>query len=220
MCPTLSDLYQELRAQDEYVADQLADILEVYALGSFNTFAHRTNVNPNARFVVYDIKRLGTGMRELGLHICINDVWNRMIENSKQGIYTWFYIDEFHVLLESNSTTAFLKRIWKMARKWKGVPTGIMQNTEDLLKSADSRAIVNNTSFVIMLKEPLMDRQNLAELFNLSNAQLEYITESDPGHGLIYNGKVTLPFGFKFPKKTELYRIMSTSGDVKNAAFA
>lgn len=211
--PTLTDLYQEFRMQDNMYAEQLADIIELYAVGSFNTFAHRTNVKTDSRFIVYDTKRLGNGMKELGLHICINDIWNRMISNSRKNIYTWFYIDEFHVLLQSQATTIFLKQVWKMARKWLGVPTGIMQNTEDLLRDADSRAIVNNTSFVLMMQEPLMDRQNLAELFNLSEAQLEYITNSDRGSGLLYNGKVTLPFVNEFPKKTKLYSLMTTSHD-------
>jgi type IV secretory pathway VirB4 component len=221
-CPTLSDLYQELMMLkvERYEAGQLADALYQYAVGSFNTFAHRTNVKTDARFVVYDTKTLGTGMRELGLHICINDVWNRMIENSKKHIYTWFYIDEFHVLLDSENTTRFLRKIWKMARKWLGVPTGIMQNTEDLLRDSDTRAIVNNTSMVIMLAAPLMDRQNLAELFHLSQAQLDFITNSEPGHGLIYNGKVTIPFGFDFPTDTEIYKILTTKHDVKDAQFA
>lgn len=221
-CPTLSDLYQELimLKSEKYEAGQLADYLYQFAVGSFDTFAHRTNVETSSKFIVYDTKRLGTGMKELGLHICTNDIWNRMISNSKKGIYTWFYIDEFHVLLESDNTTAFLRRVWKMARKWKGVPTGIMQNTEDLLRNADSRAIVNNTAMVIMLKAPLMDRQNLAELFNLSPAQLEHITESEPGHGLIYNGKCTVPFGYDFPHDTEIYKIITTKHDVINAAFA
>ena len=221
-CPTLADLYQELNMMkaERFEAGQLADILSQYAIGSFDTFAHRTNVDTNAKFVVYNTKKLGSGMKELGLHICTNDIWNRMISNAKKGIYTWFYIDEFHILLESNATTLFLKKIWTMARKWKGVPTGIMQNTEDLLRDADTRAIVNNTSFVIMLKEPLMDRQNLAELFNLSNAQLEFIKNPDKGFGLIYNGKITLPFGYEFPKDTELYKIISTSQDVEGAMFS
>ena len=222
LCPVLNDLYHELRilSEEQYEAKQLSDMLYQYAVGSFDTFSHRTNVETNARFVVYNIKSLGTGMKDLGLHICMNDIWNRMIANSKKNIYTYFYIDEFHLLLENEGTTIFLKRIWKMARKWLGVPTGIMQNTEDLLRNADTRNIVNNTSFVIMLKEQLMDRQNLAELFKLSSAQLSYIENPDPGHGLIYNGKVTIPFAYDFPKNTELYKVFTTAHDVKGAKFA
>lgn len=219
VAPTLADLYQEFRMQGNMYADQLADILELYAVGSFNTFAHRTNVKTDARFVVYDTKSLGSGMKELGLHVCINDIWNRMISNSRKHIYTWMYIDEFHVLLQSAATTVFLKQIWKMARKWLGVPTGIMQNTEDLLRDADSRAIVNNTSFIIMLTEPQMDRQNLAVLLNLSDSQLDYITNAEPGTGLLYNGKIVLPFMNKFPKDTQLYAMMTTAHDVQDAEF-
>lgn len=222
-CPSLSDLYQEfvMLKHEKPEAGHLADILYQYAVGSFDIFAHRTNVNTNARFVVYNTSRLGSGiMKNLSLHICVSDVLNRMILNSKRAIYTWLYIDEFHVLLESDLITSFLKKIWKMARKWLGVPTGIMQNTEDLLRNPDARAIINTTFFVIMLKEPVMDRQNLAELFKLSNAQLEHITESDPGHGLIYNGKVTLPFNLNIPKETQLYKAFTTAHDVQDAMFA
>lgn len=215
ICPTLTDLYQELRftAETKKEAGALADYLQQYTSGSFNTFSKRTNVKTDSKFIVYNTKHLGTGMKELGLHICTNDVWNRMIENSKKGIQTWFYIDEFHVLLESENTTIFLKRIWKMARKWLGVPTGIMQNTEDILRSAETRAIINNTFFVLMLNAPVMDRQNLAELYHLSNTQLEYITDADRGRGLLYNGKITVPFTFDFPTNTDLYRAMTTAHD-------
>lgn len=216
-CPTLSDLYQELMSlkNESYEAKSLADLMYQYAVGSFDTFAHRTNVDTRKRFIVYNTKALGSGMKELGLHICTNDIWNRMAANSKKEMETWFYIDEFHVLLESKATTLFLKRVWKMARKWKGVPTGIMQNTEDLLRDADTRAIINTTEFVVMLKSLLMDRQNLMELLNLSNAQIKILENPRKGYGLLYNGKVTLPFGFNFPKDTELYKLMTTAHDAE-----
>ncbi|MCR5670695.1 MAG: DUF87 domain-containing protein [Butyrivibrio sp.] len=221
-CPTLSDLYQQLLiySRDRFEARGLADKIYPYAAGTFDTFAHRTNVETNARFVVYNTKYLGAGMRELGLHICTYDIWNRMIMNSKKNVWTWFYIDEFHILLESDGTTKFLRRVWKMARKWLGVPTGIMQNTEDLLRTADTRAIINNSSMVIILREPLIDRQNLQELLGLSNSQLDYITNSEPGHGLIFNGKVAVPFGFRFPKNTKLYGLLTTAHDVEQSEFA
>lgn len=222
-CPTLLDLYEELSiiGKENYAAKQLADMLYQYARGSFKVFSGRTNVNTRNRFVCYNTKKLGSGanMKELGLFVCLNDVWNRMITNSKRHVYTWAYIDEFHLLLESDGSTVFLKRIWKMARKWLGVPTGIMQNTEDLLRNADTRNIVNNTSFVIMLNAPLMDRQNLAELFSLSPNQLEYIHHPEKGHGLLFNGKITIPFGYNFPKNTELYKVLTTSHDVEGANF-
>ena len=210
--PTLNNLFQELLRQPEEEAQTIANILEIYAQGSLATFAHRSNVETESNFVVYDTNNLGTGMKSLGLHICLNDIWNKMIENRKKDKWTWIYIDEFYLLLQSDSAASFLMQIWKRARKWNGVPTGIMQNTEDLLRSTDSRNIINNTSFVIMLSLPKLDRLNLSDLLQIPEAQLTYITNSQPGHGLIYNGKTVLPFKNDFPKNTRLYKMLSTSG--------
>lgn len=211
--PTLNDLYNELLVQPEPEAHTMASILEVYVQGSFATFAHRSNIETDKNFVVYNIRNLGTGMKDLGLHVCLNDIWNKMIENRKKGLWTWIYIDEFYLLLQSDSAAKFLMQVWKRARKWHGVPTGIMQNTEDLLRSADSRNIINNTSFVMMLSLPKLDRTNLGDLLQIPDSQLEYITNGEPGQGLMYTGKTLLPFTNIMPSDTELYRLMTTKAD-------
>jgi hypothetical protein len=36
------------------------------------------------------------------------------------------------------------------------------------------------------------------------------VTQSGEGEGLLFYGNVILPFADKFPKDTELYRIMTT----------
>ena len=221
IAPTLADLYGELKRQDDYEADQIAKIMEMYVIGSYNTFAHRTNVDiKNERFIVYNISKLSGGMKELGLLVCNNDIMNRMIENSKKNIWTWFYIDEFHILLKKESTTDFLVRIYKMARKWLGVPTGIMQNTNDLLRSESTKDIFNNTSFILMLSTEEMDRNNLQYLLHLSDEQLKEITNKGKGRGLLYNGRIVIPFTNRFPKETKLYALMTTAHDVKEAEFA
>lgn len=209
--PTLGDLYNAFKEQEEPAAHTLAQTLELYAM-NMEAFSHRSNVNTNARFLVYDVRDLGNGQKELGLHICLNDIWNKMLENRKKNIYTWFYVDEFYLLLQSDSAAEFLMEIWKRARKWKGVPTGIMQNTEDLLRTATSRNIINNTSFIEMLSLPKIDRMNITELLGVSESQLQYITDNQPGHGLIYNTKTILPFENDFPKDTRIYKIINSSG--------
>lgn len=211
-CPTLIDLYEELRQMDSPLADGVNTYLEKYTTGSFTIFSHRTNIKTEAKFVVYDLKSLSEGMWPLGLHICINDVLNRMKSNFTKGIYTWFYIDEFHLLLKIPSSTRNVANIWRMARKWKGVPTGITQSTEDLLASDDARAIYKNTFFGIFLfMKDEIDRQNLQIMFGLTEAQAKTLAEPKKGRGLLYNGKFTLPYSHVFPENTELYRLMDTA---------
>ena len=212
--PTLNTLYAQISAQPEPAAKGLAAVLEMYATGALSTFAHRSNVNTDARFVVYDIKNLGTGTKDLGIHICLNDIWNKMIENEKKGIYTWFYIDECQLLLNSESSADFLASIWQRARKRKGVPTGIFQNTENILKSMETRAILNNTSFIEMLSLRHADRANLAEHLSISESQISYITDAGAGKGLIYAGKTLIPFDNTIPEG-EIYDLFDTRKEIK-----
>lgn len=212
-CPTMQNLFDALLSQPNAEAQQLALIMETYTTGMFDTFAHRTNVDLDNRIIVYDIKDIGSNMMELALKVCMNDVWNKMMENRRKDKWTWFYIDEFHLLLANASTSDFLKTVWKRARKWNGVPTGITQNVEDLLASTEARAIINNSSFVYLMNQSAMDRNMLAELLNLTEADKEAITNVEQGCGLIHTGRQSIPFIDKFPLNTKLYKIMSTKSE-------
>lgn len=214
-CPTLETLYDLLLQQPQPEAKHLALVMESYTTGSFNTFAHKTNVDLDKRFVVYDIRDIGNNLRDIGLRICLSDIWNKMIENRGKGKWTWAYIDEFHLLLSNYSSAEFVKSIWKRARKFWGLPTGLTQNVEELLLSPASRAVINNTSFIQLLNQSPLDRASLAELLSLSENDLKFVTNASPGSGLIYTGKHTIPFMNNFPADTNLYRIMSTKAGEK-----
>lgn len=211
--PTLIDLYELLLSQPEPEAQNIALSLELYCTGSLDTFAHKTNVNTHSRFVVYDIKDIGSGMKEMGFQICLDTVWNKMISNKKAGKRTWLYLDEFYLLTQTDSSAKFLQQIWKRARKWNGIPTGITQNVEDMLKSSESRTIISNCEFVLMLNQAPLDKIELSQMFNISPTQQQYITNSDSGTGLLYTGKTIVPFVDKFPKDTQLYKVMTTKPD-------
>ncbi len=218
-CPTMQNLFDSLLSQPQAEAQNLALIMETYTTGAFDTFAHRTNVDVDSNLIIYDISSIGTNLMELGLKVCANEVWNKMVENRKKDRWTWFYIDEFHLLLSNSSTAEFVKTVWKRARKYYGVPTGITQNTDELLASPEARAVINNTAFVYMLNLSLMDRNVLQEILHLSNGDMEYVTNVEAGHGLIYTGAQCLPFEDEFPRNTELYKIMSTkAGEGEEAA--
>ena len=51
---------------------------------------------------------------------------------------------------------------------------------------------------------------HLAKQLNISPQQMKYVTHTEAGEGLIFYGNVVLPFVDRFPKATELYRVMTT----------
>ena len=208
--PVLGDLYDLLLKQEETEAKRLATALEIYVSGSLNVFNHQTNVDLTNRLVCYDIKQLGKGLKKIAMLVLQDQVWNRVTVNRAAHRTTWFYCDEFHLLLKDEQTAAYSVEIWKRFRKWGGVPTGITQNVKDLLSSREVENIFENSDFVYMLNQAGGDRQILAKQLGISPHQLSYVTHSSEGEGLLFYGSTILPFVDHFPKNTELYRIMTT----------
>ena len=207
--PILEDLYNLLLKQEEKEAHFIATALEIYVTGSLNVFNHRTNVDIDNRIVCYDIKELGKQLKQLGMLVIQDQVWNRVTVNRAAGKTTRYYVDEFHLLLKGE-LASWSVEIWKRFRKWGGIPTGITQNIKDLLASREIENIFENSDFIYMLNQAAGDRQILAKQLNISPHQLSYVTHSGEGEGLLFYGNVILPFVDRFPKDTELYRIMTT----------
>lgn len=208
--PVLEDLYNILLRQNEPEAKRIATALEIYVHGSLNVFNHRTNVDVQNRLVCYDIKELGKQLKKLGMLVVQDQVWNRVTVNRAQHKATRYYMDEFHLLLKEEQTAAYSVEIWKRFRKWGGIPTGITQNVKDLLASREIENIFENSDFIYMLNQASGDRQILSKALNISPSQLNYVTNSNAGEGLIFYGSTIIPFKDDFPKDTMLYRIMTT----------
>lgn len=208
--PILSDLCAALVAQHLPEADRVAQALDLYVSGSLSQFNHRTNVDINNRFVCFDIKELAKNLKKPGMLIIQDQVWNRVTVNRDAGVSTWYYADEFHLLLKEPQTASYSAEIWKRFRKWGGIPTGATQNVKDLLSSPEIENILENSDYICMLNQAAGDRKILAERLNISQEQLKYVTNSAPGEGLLFFENIILPFVDRFPRDTELYRIMST----------
>ncbi len=89
-------------------------------------------------------------------------------------------------------------------------PTAITQNVEYLLDSVQASTMLFNSECVVMLNQAASDRAKLAKLLNISNEQMSYVTNADAGCGLIKYGSALVPFVNRFPKDTQLYKLMTT----------
>lgn len=208
--PTLLDFYEVLKKQQEEDAKLLVMDLEIYIEGSLSVFSNETNVDINKRLIVYDIKDLGKQLKMMGMLIVLDQVWNRITENRSKGIRTWLYIDEMQLLFTNDYAANYFFELWSRARKWGAIPTGITQNVETLLLSDLARRMLSNSDFVMMLNQAKSDRTQLVRLFDISEEQEKFMINANEGAGLLVYGDTTLPFYDKFPKDTNLYKMMST----------
>jgi len=208
--PTLLDFHEVLKKQPEQEAANIALALELYVTGSLGVFAQPTNINIKNRFVIYDIKDLGKQLRTMGMLIVLDQIWNRITLNRSIGKRTWIYMDEIYLLFQNEYSANYLFELFKRARKWGAIPTGITQNVEDLLISDLARRMLSNSDYIMMLNQAPSDRAELANLLNISGQQLGYVTNSNAGQGLLFSGTSIIPFIDKFPTETMLYKMMTT----------
>lgn len=208
--PTLCVLRQKLLEQPEREAKDLALSLELFTSGSLDAFAHESNVDVNNRMVVYDIMDLGKQLKTMGLLVITDAMINRVTENWKKGKRTHIFLDEFHVVFENEYSGAFFNSAWRRFRKRNGYPNAITQNVEYLLDSVLASTMLSNSEYIVMLNQASSDREKLANLLNISHEQMSYITNADEGCGLIKYGSSLVPFINKFPKSTQLYKLMTT----------
>lgn len=209
-CPTLVDLKEEFINQKEDEAQKLAKTIELFADGSLDMFGKKSNVNINNRLVCYDIRDLGENLKPLAMLVVLDSIFNRMASNMKKKRKTAVFIDEIYLMFQQESTEQYLMVLWKRCRKYGCSMTGITQNIEDLLLSDEARRMLANSDLLVLLSQNDGDRKALAELLNISDTQLPFLS-GGVGEGLLrLEQSVILPFENKIPENTETYKLLTS----------
>ena len=217
MTPTLLDVQKWLETTGkagESEARRMAVQLEPFSRGLLNYFSHKTNVNiENKNLIIYNIRNLGDNLKPIGYLVMLDTIWNRVLDNRKKGIRTRVYADEFTVLLVNQYAKKTFWDMFKRFRKMGGVATGITQNITALLRDMDTVEMLANAEFLMLLNQKETDRIKLGEVLGLSEEQLKFVSDVEPGSGLIKAGRKIIPFELPYPKDTITYKIMTTKPD-------
>lgn len=212
--PTMMDLQRWLQAQEGKYMQYAKDILvamEPFTEGSLNIFAQETNVEIKNRFTVFGLAKLESNLRKPAMLVMINFINNRVEYNSKQGVATWLWCDEFHVLTEDEVQTKEMEKCFKVFRKKGGIVTGITQNVADMLQCKETRTMISNCEYLCLLKQANLDRDLLDEVMEVSYAQLKRVTNNPIGTGLVKFGEKIIAFDNRISKKNYLYSIFNTN---------
>lgn len=214
--PTLGTFLECMKAETENInkdmKDKLIVTIDMYVNGSAKYFNNQTNVDTENRFISYDIRDLNGNLKTQSMLLILDYIWNRLSKNRDRGRATYIYFDEAHLLFADEYSLDYLKMLWKRARKYGGVLTGITQNVEDLLKDDKSRSMLSNSEFLVLLKQNPTDAAKLQDILHFTDSEIEYVNDTPAGHGiLVLGGKDKIPFYDEFPKDTELYGKMTTN---------
>lgn len=215
--PTLQEIYQGFLDRDNMLAQKLAKHMEIFVNGSLNLFNHRTNVDLNKKFLVFDLSHIKANIRKSAMLVMLEIVRTKIKSNFSEGAWTHLYIDEFHELLGIDSVAEFVIKLWKEVGKMRGILTGITQNMTDLLNNSSSSdklaAILSNTNYFALFNQSTIDRNLLTQFLPaISPAMFNYVEGAAAGTGLLKFGPVTIPFDIRMSKESEIYQIVNTDG--------
>lgn len=217
-CPTLTDLYNDLKAQPHERAHEIALALELFATGSMNMFAQPTNVDMSNRLICFNIQSLGDQLKPVAMLSMLEYINTCVMSNERNDpkAATWVYFDEIYLLLRDKLSSQFLYTSWKRFRKYNAFATGITQNVQDCLANDTAYAMLANSEFVCMLRQT-KDIDSVVELYGLSDPQKNYLKLAKPGQGILKLGNNLIPFVNDHPTNTKIYRLITTKpGEMEN----
>ena len=210
--PTMTEFYSLLMEQPEPEAKDIALALELFVNGSLNIFNHHTNVNVQARFLVYGTRDLGKELGAISTLVMLENISARIAENAEKGRATWLFIDEFHTVLDKEYSAKYLYTLWKKVRKLGGLCTGITQNLTDMLQNYTAMTMLGNSEFIALLKQANVDSQELSRVAGIPEAQLRFVNNSPSGTGIIKHGSVCIPFDNRMGKEENpIYALFNTN---------
>ncbi|MCC7543587.1 ATP-binding protein [bacterium] len=187
--PVMNDLYNTLVQMGNYgsgTGPQIAARLRRFTEGSFSgIFSQQSNVNLDNRMVVFNIRDLEDELRPVGMFIALNYIWNRIKTDRKKRILA---VDEAWQLMQYPDSAQFLFSIAKRCRKYYTGLTTITQDVEDFLQNRLGRAVVNNSSLQLLLKQNPAAVDIISQTFKLTSEESARLSQFPVGEGLFFAG--------------------------------
>ena len=184
--PTIANLYDTLLHMGG-TGPQLAQRLRKYTTGTFaGIFSQQSNVEINNPMVVFNIRDLEDELRPVAMYIVLSHIWNVTRSDQRRRM---LIIDEAWQLMKYPDSANFIFSLAKRARKYKLGLTTITQDVEDFMGSKMGRAIVNNASMQLLLKQSTSTVDVVAEVFKLTDEEKKRLANFPVGQGLFFAGQ-------------------------------
>ncbi|MBR5670040.1 DUF87 domain-containing protein [Candidatus Saccharibacteria bacterium] len=184
--PTIINLYDTLLHMGGS-GPNLAARLRKYTSGTFaGIFSQQSNIDINNDMVVFNIRDLEDELRPVAMYIVLNHIWNITRANQRKRM---LIVDEAWQLMQYEDSANFLFSLAKRARKYYLGLTTITQDVEDFMSTKMGRAIVNNSSMQLLLKQSAAAIDVLSDVFKLTEEERKRLSSFPVGQGLFFAGQ-------------------------------
>lgn len=134
-------------------------------------------------------------------------LWNEMISDRKEGRGSWIFIEAVDGLLENKFCARYLMKYLQQCSAFRTVVTVAVQDAVGLAGNVEQSValeeLAGGCGYVKLLNLGPVERKKLAEVLNLPNALLPYVTNVEPSKGLILTSASNVPFDDNFLGKED-----------------
>ena len=184
--PLMEDLYKSLVGMEEPLARGLADRIEKFVKGSLvGIFDQQTNVEIRNPLTVFSIRDLEEELRPIAMYLLLDFIWTKIRRDMRRRL---LIVDEAWYMMKFPDSAAFMNSIAKRARKYYLGVTTISQDVEDFLSTDLGKAIIQNSSLQVLLKQSPAAIDKVADVFYLSEGERHLLLSADIGEGLFFAG--------------------------------
>ena len=184
--PTIINLYDTLLHMGG-TGPGLAQRLRKYTTGTFaGIFSQQSNIDINNQLVVFNIRDLEDELRPVAMYIVLSHIWNIIRAEKKRRM---LIVDEAWHLMKYEDSANFLFSLAKRARKYYLGLTTITQDVEDFMSTKMGRAIVNNSSMQLLLKQNAAAIDVMSDVFKLTDEERKRLSSFPVGQGLFFAGQ-------------------------------
>ncbi|MBI4065132.1 ATP-binding protein [Candidatus Gottesmanbacteria bacterium] len=184
--PLMEDLYKSLIGMEEPLAKGLADRIEKFVKGSLvGIFDQQTNIEIRNPLTVFSIRDLEEELRPIAMYLILDFIWTKIRRDIRRRMLV---VDEAWYMMKFPDSANFLNSIAKRARKYYLGVTTITQDVEDFLSVDLGKAIIQNSSLQILLKQSAAAVDKVAQTFYLSDGEKHLLLSADVGEGLFFAG--------------------------------
>jgi type IV secretory pathway VirB4 component len=182
--PLMSDLEKTLMSVKG--GETMAERLKKYTSGTFaGLFNQPSNISLDNRFIVFSIRDLEEELRPLAMYIILNHIWNKVKSERKKRL---LIVEEAWLMMRYEESAQFIYSIAKRARKYYLGLTTISQDIDEFIGSPYGRAIINNTSLSLLMKQHPANVDVIAQVFHLTQAEKYFLLNCEVGEGLFFAG--------------------------------
>lgn len=217
--PQFSDFHNLLEqiaeSQDNSNLKTLANSLKIFKKGGvYDMFDCQTSDDvdlSNAPIIVFNISQLEESiLRPIGMYVSLSWTWEKFIKKNphvKKRIVcdeAWMLVNK--AMAGHEYTSAFLDKAARRIRKRNGGLLIASQSFNEFQESALGKAVLQNASLNVFLKQSATDIEAVQDTFKLSDGEKQFLLSSRKGEMLIKMGQESGESALAFAKSFEYER--------------